>query len=155
MGAPTPTNDPSGSASAAHSNANNVSIVQTPANALLTTSQRNHKGPVLPPPSREARPLGPPLRSQSLGREPLAPVAAGAAGVGAPLPARLSAGMSGSAPQPAIATLQVRGRTHTHTAIHLAYVRLLHSYKRALSTNPMQQGTASCSDQAWRTMPGL
>ena len=78
-----------------------MALVSTTADALLTTSQRNHLGPSLPPPSRD------------VSARPHAPASLGGAG-GGPSPEQSGAvGATAVAPRPdpqqEIATLQVVG----------------------------------------------
>lgn len=90
MGAPGSTSTPAGEP-------NKVALVHTAADALLSTSQRNHLGPVLPPPSREG------------GFRPAAVLGQAAVGAGASTPS--------APPAPEIATLQVCARCNVWCAI--------------------------------------
>ena len=93
MGVPQPSGDKSSA----------VALVSTPTDALLTTSQRNHMGPNLPPPSRDM-PTRPPIGS--VGPE----AAASSVAAGQPAQQRPS-------PQQEIATLQVKSEDGRQTFI--------------------------------------
>jgi len=80
-----------------------VALVSTPTDALLTTSQRNHKGPNLPPPSRDMS-VRPPAGSAG------PDVAAAGTGPLSQLPQQRSA-------QQEIATLQVKSEDGKQTFI--------------------------------------
>mmetsp|Transcript_27606 Transcript_27606/g.60406 ORF Transcript_27606/g.60406 Transcript_27606/m.60406 type:complete len:406 (-) Transcript_27606:721-1938(-) len=90
-----------------------VALVSTPVDALLTTSQRNHVGPVLPPPSREGgvrSSIGPAAAALP---PPAAATSRAASLNGAtPLPA-----VPAQPPQQQIATLQVKSEDGSQTYI--------------------------------------
>ncbi|KAJ9527692.1 hypothetical protein QJQ45_025966 [Haematococcus lacustris] len=99
-----------------------VAVVNTAADALLTTSQRKHCGPVLPPPSRDGA-TRPPLPLTDLEGAAVAGVAApaappGSGPAGAPETKGGEVGASSSkASVPEITTLQVKSEDGQQTLI--------------------------------------